>query len=202
VDGRPLEMDLLLDWSLQAAGALGAVHDCGILHRDLKPANIFISPEGQVKILDFGLAKPMRSHALESPEASPDGAQPPAELSRPGSPSGTPGYASPEQAQGLELDARSDLFSFGVVLYEMAAGRRPFRGEGEKAITAAVLRGEYEPPAKANPSVPRALERIIARALRVDREARYQHAGEIHADLARLKRAMDVRAKGAPLTGR
>jgi eukaryotic-like serine/threonine-protein kinase len=194
IGGKPLAIQSILSWGVQVARGLGAVHDCGILHRDLKPANIFISPEEQVKIVDFGLAKPMRTREAASPVDPQPGAEPATELTRAGAPSGTPGYASPEQAQGRELDARSDLFSLGVVLYEMATGRRPFRGEGAEAITAAVLRGEFEPPSRLNPSLPGALERIIAKALSTDREARYQHSREILRDLARLKRLLDAKA--------
>jgi eukaryotic-like serine/threonine-protein kinase len=202
IAGKPLAIRSILNWSLQVARGLGAVHNCGILHRDLKPANIFVSPEGHVKIVDFGLAKWMRSHESDFSAELESGAEPATALTRAGAPSGTPGYASPEQAQGRELDARTDLFSLGVVLYEMATGRRPFRGEGTEAITAAVLLGEFEPPSLVNPSVPRGLERIVAKALRVDREARYQHSAEILGDLARLKRRLDAKADAKAPAGR
>jgi serine/threonine protein kinase len=191
---KPLPPDSILKWAPQIARGLEAVHACGIVHRDLKPANVFICGQGSVKILDFGLAKPLESLHRDgsSLRIEVDAA---AELTRAGAPTGTPGYASPEQARGEKIDVRSDLFSLGAVLYEMATGHRPFTGENSAEITEAVLRGAFLAPTQLNPAIPRALERIIVKALESDREARYRSAAQICADLLRLRRNLQAAAR-------
>jgi eukaryotic-like serine/threonine-protein kinase len=192
ISSQRLDIDTLLGLGIEIADALEAAHAKGIIHRDIKPANIFVTERRHAKILDFGLAKVDRSHAvIDGETAAGDTADVMAHLTSPGSTIGTVAYMSPEQTRARELDTRTDLFSFGVVLYEMATGVLPFRGESSAVVSAAVLERDPIPAARLNPQLPAKFEDIINRALEKDRELRYQSARDIRVELQRLKRDLD-----------
>jgi non-specific serine/threonine protein kinase len=195
----PLEIQQLLELGVQIADALESAHAKGIVHRDLKPANVFVTPRGQAKILDFGLAKIERSRGSGNSEA-PTAAQPP-ELTRAGTTLGTVSYMSPEQARGQVTDARTDLFSLGTVVYEMATGALPFQGETSAIVFDAILNREPAPLSHSNPALPSELQQVCEKALEKDRGLRYQSATELKTDLLRLKRKLDSGGRRAAGTG-
>src|ERR1700757_3243961 len=195
IDGRPLRINEVLDIAIQIADALDAAHSRGIVHRDIKPANLFVTKNGQAKILDFGLAKltAERHRVVDAVGVSSmptDGGA--SLLTSPGSSLGTVAYMSPEQALGEDLDGRTDLFSIGIVIYEMATGKQAFPGATSAAVFDAILNRAPVPPETVNPKVPAKLDQILSKALEKDRRLRYQTASDLRVDLQRLKRETEA----------
>src|SRR5687768_17331680 len=203
LSGRPLDLRLMLDTAAQVADALDAAHAEGILHRDIKPANIFLTRRGQVKVLDFGLAKLSPEYRRRSGrfDAAGETFIPEHFASQAGTTVGTIAYMSPEQARGDDVDPRTDLFSFGVVLYEMATGRQTFPGHTTAVVFDGILNRDPAPPSTVNSTLPSELDRIISKALEKDRSLRYQTAADIGADIKRLRRDSGSKASVPAISG-
>src|SRR5262245_62102010 len=198
INGKPMEIDQVLDYGEQIAAALNTAHAKRIIHRDIKPANIFVTERGQAKLLDFGLAKQTMKDASGDTELPTGSMQ--EHLTKSGSTMGTVAYMSPEQAKGKDLDGRTDLFSFGVVLYEMVTGKLPFTGENTGEVLEAIFMKQPVAPVRLNEKVPAELERIIYKALEKDRNLRYGGASEMRTDLHRLKRDTSIAQSSHPVT--